>query len=62
MTDLLIEMCQKYRALLNDVPNAWGQHVHATFGRSDFMLRSMYAEFGKATVIAELDKQYETGD
>ena len=58
MTDLLIEMCQKYRKLLDSPPNGLGQHVHPTFVQSDWMLRSMNAEFGEGAVRTELDKQF----
>ena len=43
----LEEMAAAYAVALYSPPNGIGEHVHPRFGRSDHIMRSMWARFGK---------------
>lgn len=54
MEKTLEELAREYVELLNSPPNAWGQHVHPTFGQSHAMLNAMIKAFGDMETFAAI--------
>lgn len=52
-------MAREYVATLNGPANAWGQHVHPVYGRSDVMLHTMTGEFGRDATHAAIDTAFK---
>ncbi len=46
----LKEACQEYVDLLLSPPNAWGQHIHPTYGQSHNLLEKLWNEWGRKEV------------
>lgn len=60
MTHTLEEWAKIYVDTINGPMNGWGQHVHPIHGRSDYIMRSMFSEFGQPPAMAAIKEAFST--
>ena len=58
MTITLEQAAKEYVDTLNGQSNGLGQHVHPTYGRSDYMMRAMWETFGREAADAAIDAEF----
>jgi len=52
------ELAQAYVRTINGAANGWGQHVHQTLGRSEFILLRIIREVGQEECDRLINKAF----